>query len=186
MKTHKYTLERHTHGWIIKPPQFESGIPMDALNEVMPLFGKNAVMHSGIANTKGGLFAIGEPKELNTWAEQIESELAASNISKELQWLRGAKVGLSSLTIFSALADQQFQSEARHYYRDTFEPHLPADSADFGRCLYLVKFMGWRERLREVTAKFPEWAHIVSVWDELSELYKASKFQDVRALMKQK
>jgi hypothetical protein len=77
-------------------------------------------------------------------------------------WLRNGDTGISSLTIANALA------RVPSNYFD-----VPHDPDDFGRCYRLLKVMpGWRARLNEVAAQFPDWKPLVAAWDELTALYE--------------
>ena len=78
-------------------------------------------------------------------------------------WLISGHTGVSSLTIAHVLS----RTASPRY-----GAHVPLDPSDFGRCLGLLtavpEFAG---RLKEVAAKYPEWAPLVREWDNLKELY---------------
>ena len=55
-------------------------------------------------------------------------------------------------------------------------PDIPYDGGDFGRCYRLLQhFPEWRERLHEMSEKYPMWGPMVEVWDELSALYEKER-----------
>jgi hypothetical protein len=76
-------------------------------------------------------------------------------------WLQSGDTGISSETIWSVMTGHP----AGRY-------GVPRDPADFGRCHRLLAlFPTWRERLPEVTVRFPEWALLIEAWPELTRLY---------------
>jgi hypothetical protein len=82
-------------------------------------------------------------------------------------WLSGDDTGISSRTIWSVMMKRQPESR--------FDPNVPHDGADFGRCYRLLKrFPAWRPRLAEVAAKYPAWAGLVEHWAEVEALYEAA------------
>lgn len=79
-------------------------------------------------------------------------------------WLSNGDTGISSETIWSVMMGRPVKE--RHW-------NMPRDPDDFGRCYRLLKIMpSWRERLPEVSAKFPGWKPLVDAWDELTALYE--------------
>lgn len=72
--------------------------------------------------------------------------------------------GTSSLTIYSVF----MHVDSPHGRYD-----LPRDPQDFGRCYRLLQIMpSWKQRLHEVSAKYPEWKPLIERWDDLTALYE--------------
>ena len=167
----QYIIERHEHGWLIKAPPGKSGVPVDALGEVMKLLPKKASLQCGIANAKEAVMALTTRAEAAKWTAEIETSLACSNLNPEMKWLRGTDVGASSKTIMLALRQDGILTDHRCAW--------PLDGDDFGRCHRLLeRFPGWRERLPEVAARHPEtpWPKLVESWPSLTELYRAKQW----------
>lgn len=81
-------------------------------------------------------------------------------------WLTGGDTGTSSKTIWFVMMGRE--STERYFW-----PSPPSDPSDFGRCHRLLRLMpSWRQRLPEVSAKYPKWQGLVEHWDELTSLYE--------------
>ncbi len=174
MKPELYRLERHQHGWLINGP--DGHVPANALSELLPFFGKEAVLLPGIAKAYGAVMAVALPQDRAKWEAEVAESLAG--LSPEAQWLRGTDTGISSMTLFSVLAtDAHLRREAAGWLEDCGrgpgkEMGVPWDGDDFGRCFRLINgFPAWRERLSEVAASFPDsaWPEIVRRWQELED-----------------
>ena len=78
-------------------------------------------------------------------------------------WLDGCDTGVSSRTIAHVLGGVPIHVNSNY----------PYDPDDFGRCLRLVRLMGWRDRLHEVSERYPNtaWPGIIDAWDEIAALY---------------
>lgn len=82
------------------------------------------------------------------------------------EWHRSWDTGISSLVIYSVMEDALMPKT----YGKEFFPH---DPADFGRCHRLLKVGDqYRERLHEVSDKYPQWEGFVDAWDELTALWE--------------
>lgn len=168
-----YTIERWSHGWLICPPTGSPGIPVKALAEISPIAGKGAVINSAIehhfrALGKAVTFCTGQPKELDTWEQEIELSLKSK--PPLTRWWLGLHVGKSSAAIFSVLTpeDYEFKYAAGEYAQGS----TPRDAPDFKRCLGLIElFPEWKPRLQEVANAFPHstWPEIVKNWDEIAK-----------------
>jgi len=76
-------------------------------------------------------------------------------------WRERGETGLSSLTIWAALAGSI-----------TKDPSYPYDPDDYRRCKLLLDLIPeWRTRLCEVTKRFPWFLPFESRWDEFDRLY---------------
>ena len=50
---------------------------------------------------------------------------------------------------------------------------IPLDPMDFGRCLGLIRlFPEFKNRLHEVSERFPKWKPFIDNWDKMTELYE--------------
>jgi len=79
-----------------------------------------------------------------------------------IQWFRSGDTGTSSETIFDTMTGVPVK---RH--------GIPWDPSDFGRCYRLLTaFPEWKERMGEVSARFPEWKPFVDNWAKMEELYE--------------
>lgn len=82
------------------------------------------------------------------------------------EWAAGRDTGTSSLAIYSVLC-------GRPSPHGRYSP--PQDGADFGRCYrFLLLFPEFRPRLDEVARKLPDWAAMISAWNELEYIYAKS------------
>lgn len=130
-----------------------------------------AVLHMGIAWTMRATFAVTTEKK----APELMKLLGIGPDSKD--WLTSCDCGISSLTMYSVLADEP------HVLRGT-PPDRPFDADDFGRCVRLLeRYPAWRGRLGDVVAKHPTWAPVVERWDELARLYAEKNVAEVNRLL---
>lgn len=111
--------------------------------------------------------AVSQREDLDRWSQPIPTD-------PYLAWLRSGDCGVSSKTIWSVLSGLPLGLYHREGTRG-----VPQDPSDFGRCYRLLeRFPGWRERLGEVVARYPEWEGLVARWDELSALYEEEVEKD--------
>ena len=164
-----YTIHRYPHGWALCSSGTEPGIPMNALEECLPLFGKNSRMDTGIAHhlkQAHGVpvfMLITTPAKGAKWLKEITSSL--TNQHPQIQWWHGLDVGLSSAAIFSCFSNN-YTGAAAAYSRGA----TPQDSDDLGRCLRLLAlFPEWKEQLHKVATAWPDtaWPLIIPLWHEL-------------------
>lgn len=81
--------------------------------------------------------------------------------SKVIEWLADGDTGTSSKTI-------AFWLSKRLIYRNG--PDVPSDPSDLGRCLRLLRAIPeLRERLPEMAECSPQWAHMLTYWDEIEQ-----------------
>ena len=86
-----------------------------------------------------------------------QKRVTKDDLRKLIEWLAGDDCGLSSTTIACVMTGAACR-----------RPAIPYDAGDFGRCHRLLeRFPGFRKRLDEVAAAYPEWRPIVAVWREL-------------------
>lgn len=82
-----------------------------------------------------------------------------------IEWLIGEDTGISSIAILSVMTGCRVDEE--------FDTSVPQDIGDFGRCYRLLQiFPAWKERLHEVSDKYPHWEPIVESWPALTNLYE--------------
>lgn len=83
-----------------------------------------------------------------------------------ISWRLGPDTGISSVTIWSVMTGRPFDVEY-------FDPDVPRDPADFGRCYRLLQaFPSWLPRLAEVAQRYPKWGPMVREWDAMTALYE--------------
>lgn len=88
--------------------------------------------------------------------------LEASLEDRAAWWKMRGETGISSLTIWCALAGGRSDSYC-----------YPCDPDDFRRCKLLLDLIPeWRPRLGEVTKRFPWFAPFERRWEEFEELYR--------------
>jgi hypothetical protein len=86
--------------------------------------------------------------------------------SKEWDWFMSDDTGISSRVIWSVMTGVDCKDRL-------YGGGYPNDPSDFGRCRRLLqKFPHWRNRLDEVSDRYPEWKPLVEHWDELNRLYE--------------
>lgn len=161
MKEPLYIIERHEHGWLVKPAPSKTGIPLVAMHELAPMFGKQAVIDPGIANATRSTLAVGTKEDCEKWRVELEQWLE-TRVSNPLdRWREGTDTGTSSLSIFHLLAERT---------PDDFRADVPYDSGDFGRCLRLVNRFNWRDKLNQVAEAYKDtaWPAIIARWDEIA------------------
>lgn len=173
-----YIIERWPHGWLLcaAKESGQSGIPMMALNECLPMFPADSGVDSGIARyhryARGAVMAVGSPEELGLWREEIEKEI--SWMADEPRWFLGCDTGMSSLAVFSKLTSHKdYANKALDEINGKM--HHPHDADDFGRCFRLVELMQWHDRIYEMAPLSPEWKSICERWQSLCELHQQGK-----------
>ncbi len=158
-----YTVTREPLGVVIT-----GSIPVTALVALMKDWHNEglSVIDSGVASSIGASMVVTSPEGSTAWRAEIAAR--NSHLDAEARWLGGTDRGMSSETIFRALASE-------HAGRSLASVRSrPYDDDDFGRCHRLIEAMpGWRERLDEVATKFPEWSGLVAAWPELTALHVA-------------
>lgn len=89
-----------------------------------------------------------------------------------LLWLTSKYVGLSSRAIFVHMTGgNSVASNDRPWARQW--PH-PLDPSDLARCIRLLEWVpDWSHRITEMGDRSPEWAALVSRWDDLVSLLDA-------------
>lgn len=171
-----YTIERHTHGWLICAPPGQKGVPMAALGECQPLYGPEATIDAGIAHHFNALdhgkhvcFAVTTENSSVAWRAEIAEKI--KNYNPQQRWWCGTDVGTSSAAMFAVLCSPM--SYFRGIAMGKGQRSTPRDSADLGRCLRLLETMPeWRGRLNEVAEAYPEtaWPEIIAAWEELEKV----------------
>ena len=184
-----YSIERHRHGWLICAPPGQRGIPLDALNECLPLFPENSVMDSGITHHFNAsiyhahaVMAVATERSATAWRKAIDESI--QHLDSENRWWRGTDVGTSSAALFSVFCMDRLKGVSNDMGRGS----TPSDASDFGRCHRLLELFPdeWRERLPEVAAAYPEtaWPLIIDRWAELEAADLALRTAILRECLK--
>ena len=96
---------------------------------------------------------------IHSWRQVAYSK---TDSDRYLAWYRGSSVGVSSETIFEVMTGITVKRHA-----------IPLDPMDFGRCLGLIRlFPEFKNRLHEVSERFPKWKPFIDNWDKMTELYE--------------
>jgi hypothetical protein len=166
-----YEIERHPFGWLICAPPGQSGLPLTALAECLPLFKKKSVLNPGIAHHfnashyhKQVIAAVAAPQDSAAWEKAIAEQL--KDLDPQDRWWRGTEVGTSSAALFAVFCRTGLWQEANRFGRQS----TPQDASDFVRCKHLLDAIPeWRTRLGEVAVAYPgtPWPQIVARWGEL-------------------
>lgn len=91
--------------------------------------------------------------------------------SRAIAWLLTAETGLSSVCLCATML-----GHPSHFGLSGTNRAHPMDPSDFRRCYRLLQiFPEWRDRIGEMAAVSPEWAALVSEWDELERLYEEER-----------
>lgn len=162
-----YTVTTHEHGYSV-----EGLIPAGELASLCKVWRKQGfiVLDAGIAAAIGSIVVVTSLDGGKKWRAKVNAAAAKASPDAARRWLRGTDTGMSSLTLFCALAEGDVLAEARSKMR--FSPSIPYDPDDFGRCHRLLEAVPeWRGRLHEVAAKHQQWAKLVEAWPELTALY---------------
>jgi hypothetical protein len=125
-------------------------------------------LHAGIATALRQSFVFTSPANAAKWCAEIEASIARITADPALRWVRGTDTGLSARSILAAAGTGQAAKEAEHVGA---RGDTPRDADDFGRCSRLLaRVPDLRERLPLVAERWPAWAPLVAVWDELETL----------------
>ncbi len=163
-----YRIEDHKYGVVVY-----GTIPVDDLVALTKVWSKRGLnqMALGVSSALGANLAVCREGDIEKWELEINDKAKkSSGGDDELKWLRSTDTGTSSLTIFSVLSELHgVAALARTYGAD-----IPHDPDDFGRCYRLIeRFPHWRNRLSEVSDRFPIWKPFVETWEQLEALWKA-------------
>lgn len=167
----EYEIERRPLGWLICAAPGETGIPVSALNECLPIFKNDSVINCGIAHhynanryKKHVILAVATPQDSAAWEKEIAEEL--KDHDPQDRWWLGTDVGKSSAALFHVLCREGLKWETDAYGQKA----TPQDASDFGRCKRLLEAIPeWRNRLAEVAEKYPDtaWPRIIARWQEI-------------------
>lgn len=159
-----YTVQACEYGILV-----HGDIPIPDLVALSKVWMKNGLKHivPGVGQALGGVIAItGNP---DAWIQAIEREVKGKYPDDpQRQWLHGTKTGTSSLAMFSVFARPELQVLAAAKLKGRHD--LPSDPDDFMRCSGMVYFLGFENRLEEVSGKWPEWKPIIDNWNKLMNL----------------
>ncbi len=86
---------------------------------------------------------------------------------KPEEWIVNGEVGISSKTIWAVMMGAVMKEDHHAWLNYS----VPRDPDDLSRCIKLLALVkGWRERLPEVVATFPEWGPLVREWESLERM----------------
>lgn len=156
MSSKEYTIRTYDHGGIA----IFGAIPIADLASLFRFWGeRDMTLFAGIATALGANVVVATPEVAEKWLAQLKADAGPD-------WLHAGDTGISSRTIYSVMANApQLLNQC--------DAGVPHDAADFERCYRLLAARpGWRKRLGEVSARFPEWTPFVREWDELESLYE--------------
>lgn len=168
-----YILERWPHGWLVSPPENQSGIPIQAFAEIETLLNKGKKMvvdgnigHHYITQGKNVTLCIGNPDELKLWEDEINKSI--QHKPPATRWWQGLDVGSSSATIFGKLVSKDCPQKdaATRFGKGSY----PKDCQELERCFRLLKiFPEWKKELHQVAKAFPQspWPQIIENWEAL-------------------
>jgi hypothetical protein len=172
-----YEIKETEHGILVF-----GAMPIDEFVALATVWEARGFKHliPGVANAYGATFAVG--KDAKTWLALAQAEVERKNPTEpELQWLKGTDTGISSRTIFSVLCKPEHRPAALAGH---FNPDVPADGDEFGRCHRLVEKFGWLNRLPEVAKVHPAWTPFVAAWPNLTGLFIDGDSGELRQLLR--
>jgi hypothetical protein len=145
--------------------------PMDFFSKASKLCGKDAVLSNDVARMAGADFAAGSASALTSLRSRLEEgSLSAQKAETPglsiaaCVWLANGRRGISSNTIFTHLTG--IDALSGH------PPSYPRDPSDLDRCIaLLVQVPELRERFVNMMECSPEWARLVSHWDEIEKTH---------------
>lgn len=188
MLSPEYLIVRWRRGWTVAAAPDQSGVPMAALQEAMPLFPKGAIIDAGIVHHlketeySETAFCIALPEDAEAWRKEIAASLEACDAQE--RWWLGTDVGASAACIFSVFCDDRWRFRAKRAFHAA-KGAWPQGADDLGRCIRLLGlFPEWRGRLNEVADKYPAgfWPKIVPLWDELEKASPEKQTEMLRGL----
>ena len=163
-----FSIEENEFGMTVRGP-----LPASDIKDLGRLWKRPGLtdMAMGVASALGATLAVTKKGGAAAWEKAIEAEARKkAGEDEELAWLLGASTGLSSLTIFSVLSERHAGEAIRRL--GPWGSNVPLDPDDFRRCRRLLETVpGWRGRLGEVAAAYPEWGPLVRDWETLEALY---------------
>ncbi len=124
----EYRIEKTEFGHLV----FARRLPVDVLMKINEeLNAGDKLMVAGIARALGAFMAVCLPENVEPWRKSVdEAASARANGDPELAWLWSTDTGISSETIYFALASKGQQELITRDFRVGY----PHDPDDFGRC----------------------------------------------------
>ena len=113
-------------------------------------------------------------------AMKAEHEASIAHLPPLERWLSNWDKGISSMTMAVAILppDSTVPSSCRPYV--AANAGIPHDADDFGRCIRLLDAIPeFRDDLHKVSEKYSEWEPIIDHWNELEELYRSQRFDEL-------
>lgn len=177
----KYRVERRTHGFLLCEPFAGAGVSLDALHECAGLFPENALIdiaiarHYAISGEVAAVHAVTTEFGAAKWRTEIALNVARRYAEPEARWWYGTDVGQAAASIFTALAAPLWRILPGF---SGVKADIPRDSAEFARCVRLLKHMtGWHARLDDVAHAHAgtKWTALVPQWERIASLPPAGQ-----------
>ncbi len=165
---------------LIFAPPLESGVPIEAMMEMIKFQPKGSVLDTDMARIHGAIMVCGTRAALDALrrddvtlekAKALEMALPAS-ISPEMRhWAIWGEQGLSSQAIFRHLTKLKIPGVRPP--RDGEEPAYPRDVNDLGRCIRLLEEVPELQgRIGEMAEVSQRWKALAAVWNDLVEAHR--------------
>lgn len=159
--------------YMVTPLPNKIGVPPCAMEDLVKLCPKKAVMDPDLARAWDALFVAGTPENLNKLANHPVTEARRKGLSAgtkvspaAAQWLENGDFGLSSYAIFHKMTGAVPPRAPRE---TTNHPH---DPSDLRRCLLLLEAVPeFEPRLGEMREVSDVWARLVDSWSELKSKF---------------
>lgn len=89
------------------------------------------------------------------------------------EWILSDDICNSSKTIWAVMMKVEFKNSC-----------VPFDYKDFGNCYRLLKWIPeWKNRLNEVSNKYPVWKEVILNWDYLTFLFEVEKYDELDKIL---
>jgi hypothetical protein len=99
-------------------------------------------------------------------------------LKRVIVWMAGRDTGTSSTAMARFLATGERGPGGNAAY--------PSDGSDLGRCIRMLRFMGWEHRVPEMAGCTPVWAALAMHWDELVALHNVAEKEELPYIPRRK
>jgi hypothetical protein len=153
-------------------------VPASQFNALLSVADEGSEFSDHLARLAGVQFAWGLPADVAALESKLRAEKLAALESRQAalahvglsddarRWLAVGEQGRSSCAMFL-----KFTGVKPDYIAHLRDDDYPRDSGDLRRCLLLIdQVPEFRERVAEMAECSPEWAALVSAWNELAGL----------------
>lgn len=95
------------------------------------------------------------------------------NVERLKDWIFNGDIGISSLTMASALMGVKYLGA-----------NQPFDITDFKRCRDFTKYVEMNEKdFLKVVETYPWWQHVLDLWQELEQAYEKRDAKAIHTLL---